>query len=471
MLITLISGIYLPTFVENGLTLSLPFDHNTEELRDRRSLAGLSESVEPVNEHIYLFALDCSSSIAKHLPEVPEWYRGAVKQLQETSYPVGTVEKPTAYDVAKAGFYFLLSDLVHAAGTRSDEEAGTPEQADQFAVWDVCGGGSKFYPESERMAPAIYSNAVKAIADLEGRDLEEAAKTTKFLELFRQVDRTYSIAEQSYGGSNKNRMFIITIISDFLDDPGEGATTQNDGLHPRDESWLIEKRKREIERAAQELLSGRIVVNVISISRDSGEDASIVSFMRDKTDWHRFNEMRIVDNIIDNADRLLYPVYRVKQPLRIYYERRSHVEASLTLMAEERGTIGLSLAARDQDPAEKFALEYGYWGGTEVDGHEVNGRLAAGQSERLENLPGNTSIALSYRGALPAHDQTLKIAVASERRTYLVPVRFLPRLPIEVARALLFLASAVGLFLLASMIGYPWGFCSGLISPARYLKK
>lgn len=473
MLMTMVSGIYLPTLVENGIGWGLPFEHNSEVLRDDRSLEEFSRSVNPVNQNVYLFALDCSSSIEERLPEIPSWYARAYQELRDASYPVSYVEGPGAYDVAKVGFYYLLSRLVDAAPNYPGEEvAEGARPTDEFALWDVCGDGDKFFPPLELTTSVNYRNAVSVMHSLETRDLSDDSRTTRFLELFRQIDKTYQISGQSYGGKNSGRMFIVTVVSDFLDDPGAPPSTSTAMRTEREREWMVEKRKRQIEQAAQALLSGRVVVNVVVVSEDAApaDAGTIVSFMRDNVEWYEFNEFSIVDDLTVSTDRMLYPVYRIRRPLRIYYQKRSEVDGTFTLKVEEPGVVALSLAALERDPLGTFALDYGYRGGDGGRNTEIRGRLAAGQSVRLHNLPGNTTIFLKYTGAVPDRDQTLKISVGSERRTYLVPIRFVPRLPHEVARALLLLAGFAAFFGLAAIAPYGWGLISGVVSPSRYTR-
>lgn len=475
MVLSVACSVYLPTFAENGLGWILPWEHRHEQLLEPRSLDKLKEFAAPDSQLVYLFALDCSRSIEEQLPGIPDWYQTAARELEQSSYEVRKTNNPSAYAVATMGAAYLLKDLVDSDSSTTDDRSKSKNtyqfrNGHQFALWDVCGGGNKFYPPDDRMLAVDDGNVARAIRATQQRELADSDKTTDFLELLQQINKTYQIVGDGYGKPTRKETFIITVISDFLDDPKVLRNAKNGAdLTPQEKEWLVQRRQRDIEKAVQSLFSGKIIVNLVVISSDYFGKGSVVSFLRDQAEWYRFNEISIMDDLTSGTDRLLYPVFRVSDPLTVYYERRSHVEGFMMLNVEAPGRVGLALAASSAPGSDLFALDYGYSGGHQIKPGEINGRLISGQPMRFEDLPANTSIQLRYSGPVPGQRQTLRISVESERRAYLVPIRFVPRLPASVSWWLL------GLFVLMFLAGigymspYPLGFWAGMVSPTRAL--
>lgn len=222
-LIALIAGIYFEAIAENRrCPLFLAFDQLDDRLEHPVSLKQLRADAGAVSSfrvRTYLFALDCSDSANDYLEVIPSWYEGSVSRLESRQYEFKekNSDERTKYDVAKIALYVALDSLITVADARDE-----PSPNHQFAVWDVCGGADKKAPTKGLKLPvgrAEIEDAIEAVEKWEYGSLEDR-QTTGFLELMEKLQENYQITHEDAGDGS----FVITMVSDFLDDPdGKGS--------------------------------------------------------------------------------------------------------------------------------------------------------------------------------------------------------------------------------------------------------
>lgn len=422
-LFTLLCSIFSDTIVQNGHDfIALPFRHVKANISTRKAIADVAATAAPDGKRLYLFVLDCSKSINGTKP--PAWYQDIADILEQEAYPVTVDSEPNAEDAAKMSLYFLLRELVKNNSSNGLGHGSAPdaETMDEFAVWAVCEEGQKIFPLDDIKEKVSRANVDKAIRQLENGVATPSPDTTDFVNLFRKIRNTYSQTDDPHVSHYEMPNLIITIISDFFHDDGTPESN-------------VEKSQRELEEETQRLSSKKIMMNMIVLAKDSGRDDTghVFSYFRKNMEWYRINKEMIADDMASNGNKMLFPVFVAKDPLVVYYDNPVRIDGEFVLDIHDEGRIWVSLPSEiDNSLIDKFSLQFGSVKiGQDARQAEMTKRIVSGGDSAVLDMRRGESIVFKYEGPLPAQPARpmIKISTESDRRSHLVPIHFVKRLP------------------------------------------
>lgn len=421
--------IYYQAFAQNkGCTLALPFGQLNKVMIDRVTLDTLRSEARSQGQRTYLFVLDCSASIDDAFLGPPNWYGSAVAGLRRKRYEFNSGAQPTAHSVSRVALYSLLDALVDSV---EDRPAGLT--TDRFAVWDVCGGSMKKVPRVGKSEPIDRPHVDDAIGRVEAevRPPVGAQLRTSFLELFEGLDGVYGVYDHYNESQDRSRAFVITIISDFEDDP-DGLGTREDAFagKDRERQRMFLERERELARATRNLSADNVTINLVAISHAVGRDTGIVGFVRRNLRWYRYSKVDIMSDIVAGEARLLYPVELVERRMRLWYSDPLSVQGGVQLQVEKGEDVDVALPAEGAVD-DSFELLVG----TLIDGHppRIVCHLRSGEQISIKGLSPGEWILMRYTGVVRSRAEVVRIFDHSAYRAYLVPIEFVRRLPSAVA--------------------------------------
>lgn len=423
-------GIHYEAFAENGrCMLFLPYIHLKEELNEEVALSEIRTASRVQEERLYIFVLDCSASVDQSFPGEPSWYGSAVRKLKMQQYDFEVPLQATAHSVSKVALYFMLHALV-----RSVEDLQSQGLTNRFAVWDVCGGSMKRVPERTGAAVVEAGVLYDTIQGIEVDVLppDEAKLRTSFLELLQGLDKKYEIYENNLNGAQKSdRHLVITILSDFKDDP-DGKGTQWEAMQgdDRERKTFFVERQVELARATRNLSSDKITFNLVEVSSPSASSPEVVGLVKKHLRWYRYNEVNILSDVVGGSTRMLYPVEVVDRPLRLWYSNPRAVSGEIRIRSEGGENIGISLPAASEEEVP-FELKVG----TVVDGNRAKmiRTLRSGEQVSMTKLSPGESVVLRYEGPVRRRPEMLRLFDHRTHRNYLVPTEFVRRLPPSLA--------------------------------------
>jgi hypothetical protein len=273
-----------------------------------------------------------------------------------------------------------------------------------------------------------------AMAVLQKDPPREAKDTTDFLGLFERLNTTHKISAQSQSreaARSRGTSFVVTVISDFKDDPdGGGSMDQAVATDNLGRQFFLAAREREIRKATRDMMSENVAFNFVILSRRVSSEPRIVSYVEQRADWYLFNRFSLLSDLKDTARQLLYPTEPVERPLHLWYYNPLDIQSEARITTAKSDEVTLSLPD-ESEGIGRFKLTYGKIFGSNAP--EVIGVLQTGETSRAIGLSAGESLYLKYSGALPRESEVLRVFVESERRTYLVPMRFVLRLTPKVA--------------------------------------
>lgn len=410
-----------------------------DELVDIRAL---SRRAQP-DDLTFVFIADCSGSPQKFLNARPPWLLQTLLSLEARSFPVSrTLEAarvsavPRPQTIVNAAVYSLLEKAV----TTFDP---APHQGRYvFAVWSVCREAKKRYPLRGIHAELTRARVDEAIEALDGLEWDDgSANDTELVPLFEHIVSSYLSENEPYLDSTTPPNVVVSMISDFLDSPGDRRLDSDE----------IVLRRERLQRALERTARGRTQLNMITIG-DGRLDAEVLSYLRNTTDWHRFSAFDVYENLPGMAPRMLYPLYEVDSLQFVHSGSTSRASLQFGPASDVELELPFPL-----DPQEGV-LNYGLrprWRPGEAQLFGKDGRLTPRGEPRPLEVRVNDILDLSYEGEVPAKRQVLKVMVEADRRSYLMRLTFIPRIPKVSAVVMwsvlwlgLILAGACGLYLL-----------------------
>lgn len=463
--LAIIAGRNYSAFAENreGL-LGLPLLHADPDFHQEIDLEHLKQtsSGTPVRR-LYIFVLDCSWSAGSAIVGPPDWYQGAISDLARDSFAFLSPRPVDGFAVSKVTLYTLLRELVEA---QEDRGHGVP--LDSFAIWDVCGKGRKVFPDGPDELHVIKENVKNAIKKLELDPPEALRNTTDLLGLFESLDGTYKIAKKSQevaNGSRTGPSFVVSVLSDFRDDPdGLGSMQQALEADDAQRQLFLAAREQDIVEATRSLMYPNVSFNFVVLARPDSDEPRIVSFMEQRAKWYLFNKFSLMSALEDIERRLLYPAERASSAVHLWYHNPLEVTSEARVTVHEPEEIAISLPA-EEGVLDGASIVYGTVFGR--NDPTVLGNLMPGDTTGTLQLLAGQSVFLRYSGEVPHARLLLKLFIRSERKSYLVPVRFVHRLTPEVAHDMLLvwgLLSLPVIFFLGLTLAGGW---KGFRSPAR----
>jgi hypothetical protein len=376
-------------------------------------LTGSKTNSEDGN-NTYIFVLDISGSVA-NIPlskDLHEKYLETIKYCNDLAqYQIEPNTDPTFMHFATVRLYKLLIDLY------LQQPADGP--TDDFAIW--------FLGDKENVLPIdlkkkvdreSVDEAIKAIDNITNEKMKNPDRSTDFSILFKRLLTRYEY-ELQVGPSDEydNPSFIITIFSDFV--PNEA-----------DAKW------EQLADNIRRISNSRIMVNMIMLYEDfytqigdRNMQGTIFPYFKENIDWFRLNTVPFGK---EKSDEFLYPTRALEKSIEFHYTNPRNISSSFIIRPSEKSyTIKMDIPIEGQSlAASKIRI---HAQPLDILGKPIQEEitLVSGAGSYKTTLERGQKIKLVYTGGLPSDLVTsmLRLSIKEARKTYIIPIDFVKRLP------------------------------------------
>nr|VFK13312.1 MAG: hypothetical protein BECKLPF1236A_GA0070988_100866 [Candidatus Kentron sp. LPFa]VFK31278.1 MAG: hypothetical protein BECKLPF1236C_GA0070990_101336 [Candidatus Kentron sp. LPFa] len=302
-----------------GLSCSLvsfkdeSFDKGPKQLSDITEEKNGESSKSKELDITHVFVLDVSKSIPGKV-DVPPWYKEANNYLvrefgiNEKSAPNRKID---GFDLAKTYLNSLLASFITPGSKRQIGNMA-------FAVWGL--GDAKntvdpLFPEKNNSVTAEYDDIKKAIHAINGLSAND--RNTEFSETLGAIIDRYA-PKRVEPDKKSPPSFVITIISNFFDDP-------------KNKDFKEDRLKKVVE----ELAVRNIVLNAVVLAKGDVRTRTyfpVVDNMEKAFRTEAFGKVNLLSgssevNVLDeHYGRTLYPFKWIATPLYLYYEEAKSIE-------------------------------------------------------------------------------------------------------------------------------------------------
>nr|VFJ91012.1 MAG: hypothetical protein BECKH772A_GA0070896_100269 [Candidatus Kentron sp. H]VFJ92019.1 MAG: hypothetical protein BECKH772B_GA0070898_100249 [Candidatus Kentron sp. H]VFJ98607.1 MAG: hypothetical protein BECKH772C_GA0070978_100239 [Candidatus Kentron sp. H] len=263
-------------------------------------------SQEPNVTHVFI--LDVSGSTSGKV-DVPSWYKEAEKHLEGFGIKKKSIanRQIDRFELAKTYLNRLLASFV----TANDKE---PIGNMAFAVWPLGDAENTVDPLFPKQG-ADYAYIKKVIHTIDGLSAKD--RNTEFSRTLDAILDRYKF-EHVDPDKDLPPSFIVTIISDFFDDPKDKDFKQN-----RLKEAVEELAVRNIVLNAVVLEEGQIKTKTYFPMVDQVEKAFRAEAFEKMYLLNEYSEAGLLD---EYYGRMLYPFERIMDPLYFYYEEAEPID-------------------------------------------------------------------------------------------------------------------------------------------------
>ncbi|WP_133510181.1 hypothetical protein [Candidatus Thiosymbion oneisti] len=341
-----------------------PLGQCREDMPENPRIAKATPTTENdgATETLYLFLLDVSGSTQSQGKILaPRWLPHAIERVNKyADREVFDVKKEVAvFELAK----IRLADLLAGIGP---EDTKPQPLGETFALWTMGTNPDPLFPahgSREKEVSITWDNIKDSLGVLEGSTNNE--RNTDFVAAIRAFERNYPDYFSKKPDLAKDRVVVITILSDFIHDVDNKLTyrDQIERINKINEEWLA------LEEEIRHHSHGNVVANLIALTRNNRVEG-LMDQPRPPTHKQimgpykkHFSPTKFSINAIaeDVQNHLLYPPMCCPEPIDFYYEGQRFI-SDLTLSIDvqderkENYRSGLTIAIpktvdnRDQPP-------------------------------------------------------------------------------------------------------------------------
>lgn len=383
--------------------LSFPWVHSMKFVKHN---VDLERSMNRPKDVLYIFVIDCSESVARQFKS-PSWVSDVLDRLgsrRPKEWPV----QPSWYDINKLGLFALLA-------ATEDISANAPETTTRFAIWNVCGSGRAEYPESgepETVQRKNIHNAVKNV--MENKPSAEDVASTNFTKLLPALVEQYGLGPSSQG------KVVLTIISDFEDDPPDEDKTP--------------AMRRKLDVAMERLSMGDIYLNAVVVPPGGSGGTDLLERLERTIMPLRLRRIPL-DEINNDPSALLVPVDISNERVYFCLDGGLSPSADVSLMLPDHCIecdVRLSLVAdgRRADSPEflRAALRPADGKSDDADG---SWKRVTSRANLFSPVSYSSKILLRYEGSVRPDPLPLRVSV--DNHGFIMPIHFIDRVPRSMA--------------------------------------
>jgi hypothetical protein len=453
---------------------SLPFNTVFQRLESPVKLKGLfqekkrefksfnisrREEERVIESNIYIFVLDKSQSIQGRIKKL-KWYDKIVERLISEDYiPEETRLKKhhektiTTFDAAEVCLYGMLVDL--AAGGRSSK--------DSFAIWTVGNYGKRIFPDwrdpamgelvNQKMAKVTKANVLRSIKKVQA-NLSTIDINTDFKHLFDKIwEEHEDYLEIKKKISPQSPSLIITILSDQQHDVSEKKAYIG-------KEAKINKNWEDLKDRIKELSNAKIMANMIVVTKDGRlKETTALKYMQIfevfKKFYRRHPHLLEKKTILEDIHPiLLFPKIIPDSCINFYYESDVGVINDAKLLAKEDTNILIQIPSEINSQIRGDVIFKWEIKGADSETPRDEGILDVNQEYHQELLK-NQMLQLTYTGSFSPKDlKRVRIWITHEksRKSALVDVNFIKKLPFFIAVVMLVLELMIILLLIIMSI-------------------